>query len=149
MLLIFRRQFGFTLHDFFMLPQWQGCTNSSRFLLTVQNFMARKIHIFLQSCRFNGVFSLLVCVSLSPSLPHHHHSSLLFPSVFLSVHLPASVRTFVCVSQSPRQMTTPVRRLPTTQSGQTSKYTTLVSDDELLKNEIAGCRSISDFGREA
>lgn len=43
-----------------------------------------------------------------------------------------------CVSQSPRQMMTPVRLLPSTQSGQTSKYTTSVSDSELLK--VSNCQ---------
>lgn len=93
---------------------------------------AQNVH-FTQCCHFNGLFSFFLVsfslyFSLSPSL---------------------SVR----FSQFPRQTRTPVRRLPSTQSGQTSKYTTSVSDSTVVSvslkmssGAIARCWSILGCG---
>lgn len=70
------------------------------------------------------------------------HANALFPNQQFSLFVSRSpapyfslslfLSPFLCVSQSPRQMMTPVRPLPTTQTGQTLKYTTLVSDSDFL-----------------
>ena len=88
-------------------------------------FFSDNVH-FTQPCRFNLVF--------------------FFPllSLFDSLLSSASFSLCLCVSQFPRRMTTLVRLLPTTQSGQT--YTTSVSDSRVVNERqlFASCRSIVD-----
>lgn len=80
---------------------------------------------------FLPAFCCTPTVLLQPEM--HFLLCLVTLMVCLSPSLPLSFFLFLPLSQFPRQMTTPVSLLLNTQSGQTSKYTTLVSDDELLK----------------
>lgn len=95
--------------------------------LSVYNLVVAKMHIFLSLVVLMGCFvSLSYSLSLSPpSLHLFLYSAFYFSLFYLLLYLCVYM---CCVSQSPRQMMTPVRLLPTTQSDQTSKYTTLVSD---------------------
>ena len=114
---------------------WHGRTNCSTLCYICIQFSGAWNAHFTQSCHFNEVF----------------FSACLSTSLFLRPLFSLCVCLYVLCAQFPRQMMTPVRPLPTTQSGQTSKYTTLVSDwaAENEQQPIARCWSIFGWACKA